>query len=549
MSNDCRKFRDQIADFVTDVLPEPDSRELQEHLGRCVDCRDYLQALQQEDASLTGYFEGIDEDMACRQERALQMIECSRTKEKRHTIPIWREIMRNRYSRLATAAAILVLAAVALTILDKSTAPAYAITDLPREFKQARIIHLQGWHYFPEHTMPDGRKIPPVEINDWIDVEHSRSRHSGAGLGVDDRGVRVTVSETISDGPYRMSMNHTDRSARYYRVSPYQQKLTTYQMSKLLSGQLFGDIEQLSDSVVVGREQIDGVAYDIWQSDASGFRCKMWLSADFGKLGRAQVLSQVASGRWELQRDYQVIEYNVEVPEGVFSMDPPSGYTTANSQETAVLEELGSGGGVAYEDDQHSLQCDIRMSFTLSDGSVLLGWFSTDRGRGGSTRVNQQKDSDTREWSNADGTSMAPTEASFEGIRFSGPVPQLPVEIYALKPAGGDSGVTYEGHHLAYTHKGDKFIEWSLYIPNGTPPSNVEQLGYEVLYRFNLDPKPMWIIHMTEGYGILIENAKDFDTWILGAMAELSDSGTAPGQVTYQAVLELIQQVRADSKR
>jgi len=547
MSNDCHRFRDRIADLVTGVLPEPDCRELQEHLSRCADCRDYMQALKQEDVSLIEYFAGIDEDMAHRQERALQMIECSHAKET-NNIPIWRKIMKSHYSKLATAAAILVLAAVALIVLDKSTAPAYAITDLPREFEQARIIHLQGWHYFPEHTMPDGRKIPPVEINDWIDVENSRSRHSGAGLGIDSRGVRVTVSETISDGPYRMSINHTDRSAAYYRVSPYQQKLTTYQMSKLLSGQLFGGIQQLSDSVVVGREQIDGVAYDIWQSDASGFRWKMWLSADSGKLGRAQILSQVASGRWELQRDYQVIEYNVEVPEGVFTMDPPSGYTTANSPETAVLEELGGGGGVGYEDDQHSLQCDIKMSFTLSDGSVLLGWFSTDRGRGGSARVNQKKDSDTRESSDAHGTSVVPTEASFEGLTFGGPVPKLPVEIYALKPAGGDIEVTYEGHHLAYTRKGDKLIEWSLYVPSGTPPSNVKQLGYEVQYRFNLDPKPGWIIHMTAEYGIPIRKVEDFDAWVLGAMAELSDSGTAPAQVTYPPVLKLIQQVRAGTK-
>ena len=35
MSNDCHEFRDQIADFVTGILPEPDSREVagaSEHL-------------------------------------------------------------------------------------------------------------------------------------------------------------------------------------------------------------------------------------------------------------------------------------------------------------------------------------------------------------------------------------------------------------------------------------------------------------------------------------------------------------------------------------
>ena len=150
---------------------------MQEHLSTCAPCRDYLQALKQEDASLTEYFAGIDEDMAHRQERALQMIECSRTNEKDNTT-IWRRIMKSRYSKLATAAAILVLAAVALIVLDGSTSPAYAITDLPRQFEQARTIHVQGWQYFPEYTMPDGSEVPPSAIDNWTDVVNARSRYT-----------------------------------------------------------------------------------------------------------------------------------------------------------------------------------------------------------------------------------------------------------------------------------------------------------------------------------------------------------------------------------
>ena len=116
MGNDCRQFRAWAADFVTGILPGSNGRELQKHLDACAPCRDYLQALKEQDASLAEHFRRIDEDMTCRQERALQVIECFHTNARTSTI--WRRIMKSRYSKLATAAAILVLAAVALIILD-----------------------------------------------------------------------------------------------------------------------------------------------------------------------------------------------------------------------------------------------------------------------------------------------------------------------------------------------------------------------------------------------------------------------------------------------
>jgi hypothetical protein len=43
---------------------------------------------------------------------------------------------------------------------------------------------------------------------------------------------------------------------------------------------------------------------------------------------------------------------------------------------------------------------------------------------------------------------------------------------------------------------------------------------------------------------LLIETQEDFDMWVLGAMAELSDAGIAPEHVTYESVLELAEKVR-----
>lgn len=526
MSDKCHGFRSRIADFVTGVLSEQDRRKLQEHLSICVPCRDYMQALKQEDASLAEHFAGIDKDMAVRQERALQMIECFHTNAKTNTI--WRRIMKSRYSKLATAAAILVLAAVALIVLDGSTSPAYAITDLAIQFEQARTIHVQGWHYFPEFTMPDSSAVPPSPIDNWTDVVNARSRYTTTILGSGTEGVKVTRSEVIRDGPSWMRIDHGDRkAATYFRVSEYQQKLGVRQISKLISGQLFGDITQLSSSIVVGAEQIDGVACDIWQSDDShGGRRKQWLSADTGRLARAQFLRKVDSGEWKVATDYSLIEYNVEPPEGTFSLEPPEGYTPSNSPETAYSMDLGDGGHPGFQDDQWHYKCGPEIAFALADGSIVLGWRSFD-----------PKDTQKQ-------------TLLFEGVAFGGPLPKLPIEFYALKPAEGPSEPLYTGYHLAFTRKQDRFTEWGLYVPNDTPPADVQETGYEMLYRWNLEFARNFVFeHMTVKPEFTIETAAEFDEWVLGAMAELADDGTTPKDVTYQKVLDLVQQVRASHAR
>jgi hypothetical protein len=507
MSDKCHGFRSRIANSFTGVLPEQDQRELLEHLSVCPPCRDYLQALRREDASLAEYFAGIDEDMAHRQERALQMTECFHTNARTNTI--WRRIMKSRYSKLATAAAILVLAAVALIVLDGSTSPAYAITDLPRQFEQARTIHVQGWHYFPEHTMPDGSDVPPSAIDNWTDVKNARSRFTTTQLTSGADGVKVYVSEVIRDGPSWMRIDHGDRrSVTYLRVSDYQQKLGVRQISKLISGQLFGDITQLSTSIVVGAERIDGVTCDIWQSDdAHGGRWRQWLSADTGRLARAQFLRKMDSGEWKVATDY--------------SLEPPEGYTASNSPQTAYSMELGRSGLPGFRDEDWYYYCGPKAAFALADGSIVLGWQSFDP-------MDAEKQA-----------------VLFEGVTFGGSLPKLPIEFYALKPDNGSGAPLYTGYHLAFTRKQGRFAEWSLYVPDGTPPADVQETGYEMLYRWTLEfAQHFTFDHMTVMPEFTIDTTAEFDEWVLGAMAELSEDGRAPADVTYQKVIDLAQQVR-----
>ncbi len=438
----------------------------------------------------------------------------------------WRTIMKNRITKLAAAAAIVVVAVLSITILDKSATPAYGVTDLPELFEQAKVIHIQGWQYFGGHRMPDGQEIPPVEIDNWLDLENGRSRHTGTGLSIDKNGVRVTIGETISDGQYQINLNHTKRDVTFFKISDYQRMLNVHLISKLIYGQIFGEIEQLQNFEKVGREQIDEVIYDIWQGEMIHTvvehtnRLKFWLSPNSGKLGRVQMWSKASDDQWELNSDFCDFEYNVVIPNGIFAMEIPEGYTLKNTRETAMPLELGGGGGVGYGDDQCSLWAGTQIGFIMGDGSVIVAWRS----------INKK--------------SETPQDELFMGLEFGGPLPKLPVEIYGLKPAAVSSDITYTGYHLTFTQKAGKFTEWGLYVPEGAPPASVRQLGCDVLYRFNLDHEPKWRIGLTVDCILPIETVEDFGEWVLGAMAELSDDGKAPESVTYESALQLAEQIR-----
>ena len=446
----------------------------------------------------------------------------SRRIEKLSAKLIARRLIMNRFTKFAVAAVLIAAVALSITILDKSATPAYGITDVPELFSKARVIHVQGRTYFPGHTMPDGQEIPPVEMEQWIDLENGRLRFTSCGLTSNQNDVRITEGETISDGQYKLSLSHTDKWAIFFKISEYRRMLEKRRSLAQMFGQLFGDADRLDSFVKTGQEEIGGVECDIWEGEVvhsvtkDAVRYKYWLSPSTGESNRVQAWRKLSNGQYQLYYEYSKIERDVAVPDGVFAMEVPQGYELRNTRETATPLELDDGGSVHCG----SFTLDSRITFTLSDGSVILGWSSFDH------------ESETSQ------------EDLFENLEFGGSLPKLPVEIWGLKPSGWTGDLTYVGRHLAYTQKGDKFIEWSLYVPEILPPARSEMLGYDVLYRFNLEEKPKWIIGYTLDYGIQIKTEEDFDIWVRGAMAELSNNGKAPESITYENVLQLAKRLR-----
>ncbi len=440
---------------------------------------------------------------------------------------IARRLIMNRFTKLTAAAVIIIAIALSITFLDKSVTPAYGITDMPELFRTVRTVHLKGWHYYPGHKTPDGNDVPPVNLEKWFDLENGREWHTTISSTGRIDGTKISVGELISDGQYRLSLNHTRKSAHFSKRNKYQQMLAKHQGWDQMIEKLFGDISKLDDFVKIGRENIDGVDCDIWEheeifSDTKHRnRYRYWLSPSTGKCKRRQFWMRFGDKhQWELHQEYYKIERDVDIPEEIFAMEVPEGYEAKNTKETATLSELGNSNIGGYSDDRCALSHGAALSFTMSDGSVIWGWNSIDR------------------------TSEKPQEEFFKGLEFGGSLPKLPIEFNALKPAGEPKDTTYTGYHLAYTRKADRFNEWTIYVPDGTPPKNVKQFGYHALYVFNLEHEPRLKMNLPVPYGLLIKTKEDFDKWVLGAMAALSDDGKAPENVTYESVLQLAEQIR-----
>lgn len=440
---------------------------------------------------------------------------------------IWRIIMKSKLSKFTTAAAVILIVAVLIFFLDKSVTPVYGIMDMPRLYEQSKVIHIQGMQYFGSHRMPDGSEIPPVPVDNWIDIENGRSRHTQTGLSAGRDYVNVNLSESISEGQYLMVLNHTEKYVTFFKKSEYLQMLDIYKTSQTTQQQIFGDIEQLQNFEKTGSEKIDGVEYDIWQGEITGsipifaLKNKFWISPETGTIGRVQMFSKINNGQWDLEFDYSDFEYNIEIPDGIFSMDVPEDYELKSTKETAFPLELSDGGG-GLSEGPYSIRANVMIGFRMSDDSIVAGWFSVDE------------------------NSEILQEDFFTGLEFGGSLPLLPMEIYGLKSSVMNSDIIYTGYHLTYTQKEGKFFEWSLYVPNDTPPQNIKDFVFNAMSKFNLDPKPKSRLGLGVDCSLVIENSDDFDTWVLGAMTELNNNGKPPENITYDRVIELSQQIRKE---
>ena len=436
--------------------------------------------------------------------------------------------MKSPITKLAAAAVIIVTAVLSITILDKSATPAYGITDLPELIKNAKTMHMKGWFYSSQAEQESGEPVKS-EFDYWFDIENGRYKlHKPGGIDKDTGKPKYFI--TVSDGQYVMSSafnrsrstGRTWKSISFTKLSPFKARLEAHKASGLLM-QMFGNIDQIEGSTKVGQEEINGIMYDIWQSEfflvnRFGNRFRTWLASESGDIGRVLLWQTRQKDEKDLRLvfDLHTIELGAVPPEGIFDTTPPDGYELDNTKETAQTDTLGIDLQKACRRDY---ELHAHIGFTLKDGSVILGWSCPDKKR------NSQID-------------------LFRNLTFGGKLPELAGKIESLTSIPQKPIIKYAGHHLAYTQKNGIFYEWSLYVPDKKPPARNSLLGYNLNIKYQVDESAFGSRPGSLSEDLVIDTNKDFDTWVRGAMVELSDNGKAPEDITYESVLQLARQIR-----
>ena len=410
----------------------------------------------------------------------------------------------------------------------------YGMADVPQLYRGARVLHVRGQHYTSEKPAP-GEQPRHMGEDHWLDVENGRWRTEYRDLDCKDglapydpqgRGY-YRYSTYVSDGDYHMDLSHSERTVEFTRLTPFQRRLKSRMEQQSFLTNWFAHPDHLNTYVKTGAGQLSGRSFDIWEQTLPTdyknmvLRFKVWLSPTTGDLGRFEAWSRGPEPKedWWLVAVFDTFERDVVPPPGIFATDPPSGYTVENTKKTAPVADLDQC--TAWRIGLVKVKGHI--GFMMPDGTILFAW------------------------SVVEPSPNAPPAAVFQNLVPGGPLPELPVvlDAFALQPPVGD--LNYPGRHLAHTHRAGRYYEWSIYVPEKAPPPRSRPCGYTLLYHVNsslVSAPERTSMGWGSGDFLDIPNAADFNEFVCGAMAELSDGGVVPEHVTYDNVRKLSRQIR-----
>jgi len=530
MNENCEKYQDRIAESLTEHFDASNDDELMNHLAKCSQCSQYLANLKIDAQRLSDFADSMSPVIARIENSISDKLASGLTIETVKTTSIWRMIMNNRMARFASAAVIAIAGLLSIICLEKSVTPAFGMTEAVNRYKNAKTIHMHGWAYMPVRgkTKPEFIKTP---IEHWFDLENGCYKMIKPG-NIDKSTGKRKFFTTVSDGQYVMRDSYlhplkgeTVRLIRFERLTDFHGRLQAHMSAYSFLAQMFGGVDKVNGFVRAGDEVIKGVECGVWEGELSfpgpkgGMQTKIksWLSLVTGELAKVQIWQKPPNvDELMLLLEIDQIEFDVSFPRDLFLTDPPKDCRLDNTKETAPMAELGNLGRSRF----NRLMCDAQVAFTLPDGSVIVCWRSTEDGSSAQDQL-------------------------FEDLTFGGHLPKLPVEIHALKPIAS-LDVEYKGYHLIKTQKGDKFFEWSVYVPDKAVPKRNSIVGYKVIHHYNtLEKDDAGNITLSITEDIQINTRDDYDTWILGAVRELSDHEQVPDEINYASVQQL---VRSKSK-
>lgn len=145
----CAECRELLVGYIEKLLEDSQKQAVEAHLEMCPPCRAKLTELSSLRERLTANGKALSQTNLENavfdrivQEQSLRLRKVSKLDKQ---IQLWRKIMKSRITKLATAAAIIVIAALSITYFDQLVAPAYAIEQTIKANHTVRYLHIKDF--------------------------------------------------------------------------------------------------------------------------------------------------------------------------------------------------------------------------------------------------------------------------------------------------------------------------------------------------------------------------------------------------------------------
>jgi len=343
-NKDCQNRREAIAALVLGELDTPSTDEIKKHIETCRNCRSFYQAMAEEEETIQSVFKVIDDrSKAIGDKLVAEHDEVSIThddisegqtesQEEQLAVTqpnVWRTIMKSRITKLAVAAAVIIIAALVINFQFSTSGVAWGALVEKIENVQNVVYHLTA--NVKMQGIPQGQ-TPNTETIGYYSSEH---------------GSRV---ENYIDDKLSFTMYLNPKANIFVSVMPDQKKFMK------VTGKSSDELKQISEKddprvmvrnmmsaeyIHLGRDKINGI--DVEGIECTGPRvmggmfedatARLWVEIGTDFPVRIEIEGVVSGGQMEMSMVIDDFQWNVDLDPALFVPDIPSDYT---SQEMKI---------------------------------------------------------------------------------------------------------------------------------------------------------------------------------------------------------------------
>jgi len=229
------------------------------------------------------------------------------TRRKEPPLTIWRTVMKNRITKLATAAAVILIAVLGITILDKSATPAWAIEDTIKALEHIYSIKMSG-------IVTDVNSETEIEYVLWAKPNEEGTKSGELCFEVPDQQIIIV---TQSGTTYR------------YHPGPnvvYVKEYKDFRIDPWLGSEFFQRVKRFVENwkISYGKDEETG-RESIFATCVHPFKAKSWWFQFDSQTKLPVRVKQWTNINFEGKPEFyaEKIEYNPLLPDGIFEFEIP----------------------------------------------------------------------------------------------------------------------------------------------------------------------------------------------------------------------------------